>query len=207
MLRETMSERRRAKRFPRRLRTQFGEKNGRPFSHTGLTSDVSSTGMFINTTANLKPGTRIHAEVALTEKQSLYVEGVITRQVIIPPELRTVTRAGLGMRFLTGSDLLGELVPVLKERMQVTLVYPAQAQLKEAWDKELKKGGGFVWLERALAVNSTVLVELQLPFAGTNLSFEARVVHVATERPNRHGIAFMFADAPGVAQALAPYLA
>ena len=198
---DVLSEKRKSRRFTRRLRVHFGEKN-RPFSHTGLTADISATGMFIGTTAQVKPGTRIHAEVSVADDSSLYFEGVVARQVIVPPELRSVMKAGFGMRFLSAIDLLSELVPVLKERSQLVVSYASAAQLREAWNKELKHGGAFVWLENPHPLNSVVSVEVDLPFVGKKLPFEARIVHIAPEHNGKHGVAFMFLDVPGLSAAI-----
>jgi len=200
-----LSEKRKSRRFPRRLRVQFGEKKGK-FSHTGLTADISATGMFISTTAQLKPGTRLHAEVAIEQEQGLFFEGLVARQVIVPPELRTVMKAGFGMRFLSAAELLNELVPVLKERSQLVVSFASAQQLREAWEKELRHGGAFLWLEKPHPLNSVVAVELDLPFVGKKLPFEARIVHIAPEQNGRYGVAFMFLDVPALSAALTTLL-
>lgn len=186
----------------RRLKVRLGEKARAGFPHSGLTSDVSASGLFVSTTANLVPGTRVHVEVTTAENQPVMVEGVVARQVIVPPELRSVVRPGVGVRFLTGTELMGELVPAIRDRAQVHFTYDSAPALREAWDRDLRHGGAFCWTDRAHPLNSILTVEIDLPFAGRRLAFEARVVHVVPDQKGKHGLAFMFLDVAGATAAL-----
>lgn len=199
-----MAEKRTARRLARRLKVRFGEKERGGFTSTGLTNDISSTGMFVSTNAvaAITPGTRLHLEVTTPENQLMYFEGVVARQVVVPPELRAVIKEGFGLRFLTGSDLVSELVPAAQTSGQLRLTYETVAALRDAWERELKRGGAFCWTDRACALNSIVVVEVNLPFAGRRLTFDARVVHLVPEQQGRHGLAFMFVDTTGAMAAL-----
>lgn len=146
-----MAEKRTARRLARRLKVRFGEKERGGFTGTGLTYDISSTGMFVSTNAvaAIAPGTRLHLEVTTPENHAVYFEGVVARQVVVPPELRAVIKAGFGLRFLTGSDLVSELVPAAQVPGQLRLTYETVAALRDAWERELKRGGAFCWTDRA----------------------------------------------------------
>lgn len=204
-MRPGMSEKRKARRFARRLKVRFGEKN-RPFSHSGLTNDISATGMFVSTTTPVKPGTRLHVEVTTAEEALMFFEAVVARQVVVPPELRTLMRPGFGMRFLTGTELMSELIPSLKDQTHLQVVFDSVDSFREAWERELKRGGAFLWAEKAYPINSIVTVEFDFAFANRRLAFESRVVHVVPDHEGRHGMAFMFLDVNNATVALSALL-
>ncbi|MFO0601480.1 MAG: PilZ domain-containing protein [Myxococcaceae bacterium] len=204
-----MAEKRRSKRHSRRLKVRFGDAGSNAFPHNGLTNDVSSTGIFVVTGTNQKPGTRLHLEVMMTGEQPLFIEGVVARQVIVPPELRQVVRAGFGLRYLTGTELMAELVPALqgpKKDDPFTVVFDDESTWREAFEKEFRRGGCFVWSPKPQAPNSIVTLTIELRYSGRTLAFEARVVHVMPGPDGRHGVALMFVDAAGVAASLASTL-
>jgi hypothetical protein len=198
-------EKRRARRHARRLKVRYGEK-GKGFNHIGLTSDVSATGMFVLANSSPKPGTRVHLEVTLPGEVQLFVEAVVARQVLVPPELRQVVKSGFGVRFLTGTELMAELVPPLREPAKkgdpFTLAFDDPATWKAAWEREYSRGGAFVWSDTPVPANSTVMLTFDLKFLGRTLAFEARVVHVAPGADGRHGVALMFSDVAGATAAL-----
>ena len=183
-------EKRRHRRYARRFRVKFGEK---AFSHSGFTSDVSATGMFVVTQPVPKLGTRLHVEVTMDNERMLYFEGMVARMALVAPELRSVMKGGFGLRFLTGAELMAEMVPHLRDPKRLVLNYGSAEALHEAYEKELKRGGAFVWSDREQVVNSIVNLEIDAQFSGRQLAFECRVVHVVTE-PGRWGVALMFLD-------------
>jgi hypothetical protein len=184
-------EKRRHRRYARRFRVRYGEK---ALQHSGFTSDVSAAGMFVVTTAIPKLGTRLHVEVSVDNDRLLYFEGMVARMALVAPELRSVMKGGFGLRFLTGAELMAEMVPHLRDTKRLVLSYPTVEALNEAFEKELKRGGAFVWSERDQPVNSIVNLELDAQFAARQLAFECRVVHVVPEL-GRFGVALMFLDA------------
>lgn len=204
-----MGEKRRSKRHARRLKVRFGESGSAGFSHSGLTNDVSSTGLFVVTSANFKPGTRLHMEVTMPGEVGLFVETVVARQVIVPPELRQVVRAGFGVRYLLGTELMAELVPALSAPRRddpFWLSFDEPEAWRAAWEKELKRGGCFVWSSKPVAQNTIVKLTVDLRFLGRTLAFEARVVHAMPGADGRHGVALMFVDPAGAAAALSATL-
>lgn len=204
-----MGEKRRSKRHARRLKVRFGESGSVGFPHTGLTNDVSTTGLFVVSSTNFKPGTRLHLEVTLPGEVPLFIEGVVARQVIVPPELRQVVRAGFGVRYLSGTELMAELVPALSATRRDDPFWLAFDELPEwraAFEKELKRGGCFVWSPKPVAQNTVVKLTVELRFLAKTLAFEARVVHVMPGADGRHGIALMFVDPVGAAAALSATL-
>lgn len=161
--------------------------------------------MFVVTSAVPKLGTRLHVEVTIDNEKSLFFEGMVARLTLVAPELRSVMRGGFGLRFVTGAELMAEMVPHLRDPKRLVLSYPTLESLHEAYEKELKRGGAFVWAEREHPVSSIVNLELDAQFAFRQLAFECRVVHVVAE-PERWGLALMFLDANAAQAAIAGLL-
>ena len=183
-------EKRRHRRYSRRFRVKFGEK---ALDRSGFTSDVSATGMFVVANPVPKLGTRLHVEVAMDAERVLYVEGIVARMTLVAPELRSVMKGGFGLRYLTGAELMAELVPHLRDAKRLVLAYATADALNDAFEKELKRGGAFVWSDREHPVSSIVNLEIDAEFCNRALAFECRVVHVVPEA-SRWGVALMFLD-------------
>lgn len=202
-------EKRRSKRHARRLKVRFGDATVAGFPYSGFTNDVSSTGLFIVAGHSLTPGTRVHAEVTLPGERPLYIEAVVTRQAVVPPELRQVVRSGFGARFLTGVELMAELVPALaapKKDDPFLLTYADAEALRGAMERELKRGGVFLWSPKAVPQNTIVTLVFDLKFADKQLAFEARVVHTTPANDGRFGVALMFVDAGAAVTSLSSTL-
>lgn len=200
-----MGEKRRSKRHARRLKVRFGEAGTVGFPHSGLTNDVSATGLFVVSSQTPKPGTRLHLEVMMQGEKPLYLEGVVSRLVLVPPELRQIMKAGFGLRYLLGTELMAELVPSINQVRRddpFTLSFADEASWRAAVDKEYKRGGAFVWSPKPAATNTIITVTFDLQFLERQLAFEARVVHVMPGPDGRHGIALMFVDPGGAAASL-----
>jgi hypothetical protein len=150
--------------------------------------------MFVVTTPVPKIGTRLHMEVTMDNERLLYFEGLVARMALVAPELRSVMKGGFGLRFLTGSELMAEMVPHLRDQKRLTLSYSTPEALFDAYEKELKRGGAFVWSDREHLMNALVNLEIDAQYSGRQLAFECRVVHVVAE-PGRWGVALMFIDA------------
>lgn len=198
-------EKRRSKRHARRLKVRFGEQGTTSFPHSGLTNDVSASGMFVVSSHNLKAGTRVHLEVTLPGELPLFVEGVVARQMLVPPELRQVMKSGFGVRYLHGAELMGELVPTMTTLLKddpYCLHFEDEAQWREALEKEFKRGGAFLWTSKPVAQNAIINVTFDLRFLGRQLSFEAKVVHTMPCNDGRYGVALMFVDPAGAVAAL-----
>jgi Tfp pilus assembly protein PilZ len=188
-------EKRRHRRHARRLKVRFGVTD---LEQSGFTGDVSATGLFVVTGAQPKIGSRIHVEVTLMDQQKLYLEAVVARLTVVAPELRQIMKGGFGARFLTGAELMGEMVPHLRNKVHFQLTYPTQESFLTAYENELKRGGIFLWTEKEHPVNTILNLEIEAGWLGRSQSFEVRVVHVLPGADGRFGTALMFLD-PGSA--------
>ena len=184
-------EKRRNRRYSKRFKVRFGVKE--PTS-TGFTNDVSSTGMFVVTTTMLEIGQRVHGEVQVEEASKLYFEGVVARLTVVAPELRQIMKGGFGMRFLSGAELMGEMVPHLKDKTRIVITYTTQQGYKTAFETELKRGGVFVWTTTRYPPDSIVHLEIEAEFCNRSIAFECRVMNVVPGADGRFGTALMFLD-------------
>ena len=102
--------RRRSARRPRRVSVQFW-KQGDPHPYPGFTTNVSMTGMFIGTRSPLPSGTRIRIEVLV--ERGFMIEGVVAHARKIRGDLIQISQSGMGVRFLSVEELVGEVLPGL----------------------------------------------------------------------------------------------
>lgn len=184
-------EKRRNRRYSKRFKVRFGVKD---LALTGFTNDISATGMFVATSTVMSIGQRVHVEVLLEDDHKLYFEGVVARLTLVAPELRQIMKGGFGLRFLTGAELMSEMVPHLKDKSRIVITYPSLAGYVNAFENELRRGGCFVWTNTHYPVNTIVHLEIEAEFANRSVAFECRVMHVVNGADGRFGTALMFLD-------------
>jgi hypothetical protein len=194
-------EKRRAKRYSRRLKLKFGLTD---LSQNGATSDVSSSGCFI---VHAKPpplDTRLHIQLFTEGEKHIYYEATVRRIKQVPPELRTIERNGFGVQFLAPDDLLKEVLPHVAGITRLQVSFATEADLKKMINQEIKAGGAFIRTEKALTRDSEVLVELRLEFTRRNLEFPATVIHV--QDSGVRGVGVTFDDPDKVRDALKTFM-
>lgn len=194
-------EKRRSKRVPKRFNVRFGQSE---LSYSGFTRDISPDGAFIATSNLLKIGTRVHIQVVTSATRSVFFEGVVRRQRVVPPQLRQVEQAGIGISFLSPREVFDEVVPTSSVGNRFEVRFGDVDRLKEAWANELCIGGIFVRTDRHLARDAAVTVVLRLDFANKELEFTAKVMQSVTATVSGLSLGF---DAPDkVRTALAPFV-
>jgi Tfp pilus assembly protein PilZ len=102
--------RRRSARRPRRVSVQFW-RQGDPHPYPGFTTNISMTGMFIGTRSPMPSGTRVRIEVLV--ERGFMIEGVVAHARKTRNELVQAVQSGMGIRFLTVEELVGEVLPGL----------------------------------------------------------------------------------------------
>lgn len=190
-------EKRRARRHARRLRVRFGVRGEAGFPWDGFTHDVSASGLFVVTGHQVAPGGRVHLEVLLPGAGALYAEGLVSRQALVPPELRAVVRGGLGVRLLGAHELLGELVPSQAPPRagrgeRFCLAFTDREQLKTAYEQHFRRGAAYVVTEGAVPEQTLVTLTFDVRFVQRQLAVEGRVVGRETFPDGRtlHTVAF-----------------
>ncbi|MFN0063935.1 MAG: PilZ domain-containing protein [Myxococcaceae bacterium] len=193
-----MDERRRQKRHRKRLQVKYGEQD---LSLTGFTTDVSVTGAFITAPRLPSLDTRVHLQIFTDAASHVYLEAQVRRHKVVPLNLRTVERGGFGVRFLAAHELLADVVGTRGGIYDVH--YASKADLTKALLQEFRVGGLFVPTNRLVPQHTEVEVEIYLDFVDQRLTFEAKVVHVATT--GMQGLGLVFASRQRVQSALAPF--
>ena len=186
-------ERRRRKRFARRLQVSYWVKD-EDHPRQGYTTNVSTTGCFIATNAPLAPGTRLRIEFLIDD--GFYVEAVVTHAARVSTALQSIRSSGMGIRFLTISELITGLLPsgrdheteelgeIVRKRADAekdratesapiegsqshqttyTVGFRNVAYLLDAIDKEIHFGGVFVTTNAPADLHEEVRIALALP--------------------------------------------
>lgn len=104
-----VSERRVHPRYPRRIEVRFW-RQGESQPHSGFSTNISRTGIFLGTGFLLAPGERVRIEIVDPEK-GFVIEGRVARVHRVAQALRHVDQAGVGIRFLLPEELIEELLP------------------------------------------------------------------------------------------------
>jgi hypothetical protein len=87
--------RRRASRIRKRLGCSL-KIDGR--HHSGVVLDVSAAGLFVQTSAKPEPGTPVSVELSVPgSPRPLFLQAVVARQKLVPPQLLTVAQGGIGL--------------------------------------------------------------------------------------------------------------
>lgn len=98
----------RAQRFKRRFSIRFW-REGDPNPHTGYTTNVSLSGLFIATNTPVSPGERVQVEI-LGDDPNCTVLGEVVHAARVSPLLKRLREAGMGVRLLGTEELIGLLL-------------------------------------------------------------------------------------------------
>lgn len=200
-----MAEKRRHKRYAKRLTVRYG---AREINHTGYVVDVSLSGMFIASGMLPELHSRLHLMVQSDSGGPVYFEGIVARHKQVPPELRSIARGGFGVRFLLPEELLAELVPKsLISTAKLDVTFRTREDLKAAFDREIRAGGLFLQSDKKFERDAVVTLVMRLAFADCDLEFEGKVVHVTGgETPGPKGVALVFVETRKAQEVIATYL-
>src|SRR5262245_58557846 len=134
-----MAEKRRHRRYRRRLMVKFGETD---LHGSGFTTDISATGVFVQAPRLVALDSRVHLQIFFEGEKFMFFEGEVRRHKVVPLALRNVERGGFGARFLLPSELVNDAVGGRESHLE--LHYATQEALQQAFLAEIKVGGVFV---------------------------------------------------------------
>jgi len=86
-------DKRKSKRINKRLVASFGTEE---LQHTGITNDISETGLFIKTTRSYQPGSILKINLLLPNNGSTTFTGKVVRTYMHPP-FTSLARNGVGI--------------------------------------------------------------------------------------------------------------
>jgi hypothetical protein len=66
--------------------------------YSGVVLDCSPQGLFVQTSAHLPPGERVHVELGVSrQEEPMRLEARVARHKQVPPQLRSLAQGGLGL--------------------------------------------------------------------------------------------------------------
>ncbi|MEN9798835.1 MAG: hypothetical protein RL653_2531 [Pseudomonadota bacterium] len=169
-----MRERRKAKRFGRRLTVRWGES---AFEHAGFTQDVSSSGMFVVSRTLPDVGERVHLQVQVTATQVVHFEGRVQRHKQAPRALQSVAPSGFGVSFVPLEELVEDILPRLRAA-PLELSCATVEDARRLVDDQLRRGGLFVATQATPARDESLTVVIKLLFADAEVVLDGRVMQV-----------------------------
>ena len=187
-----MTDRRTADRFRRRVPVHFW-RPGESYRHSGFTSDVSTTGMFLATEEPLARGSRIRVAVGASDL-GFFVEGEVTHSNKRESHLSSARRVGMGVRFLPMEKILAKLVPELEASLTQNatpsddglyrVCYAGAEQFLEVYERDVQTGGLFVATQRPAAARERVEIKVVVEHSGIRpLRLAGTVVYRAEPTP------------------------
>ena len=184
-------ERRRAARRRAHYKVRFW---GQDLDANGFVTDVSNTGLFIETRKLPPAGARLHLEIYLTETPFL-AEGEVARVQNVPASIAAVRANGFGVRLVTWPEVVdpsrgGAKAAALASVASGTgteadpLIYDLSdpRRLQTVYTTEICRGGLFVQTGHIVTLGTTVAVTLRLPGPNPELSSKGRW-SIATRAP------------------------
>jgi hypothetical protein len=100
---------RRAERIKRRVTCEL-LLDGR--GYRGIVLDLSATGVFVQTEATPAPGARLRLRFHTPDRREFEVEASVARRQVVPPQLASVVRGGLGLRVERPPEAYFQLIGV-----------------------------------------------------------------------------------------------
>jgi hypothetical protein len=95
-------EKRLAKRYLKQVPTRFGDEAD--WSHVGVTSDISETGVLLRSSRIYPPSTMLSIKFVLPGGETAYCQGLVQWAKRVPPSLaRIVQKHGMGISLSSAS--------------------------------------------------------------------------------------------------------
>ncbi len=187
-MRAETKDRRRGSRNRARLRVRMWNDE---IDVTGLTRDISVSGVFVETRVPVPQRSRVHLELTL-ESGSFYAEGIVARTVKAPRALAAVKKPGVGVRFVgLLEEFYRETAAEPTDQVEMDLTDPEQ--LATVYARDIKRGGLFVLTDDPPERDSTVTIRLRLPHPHGDFDVRAVVIHVMNE-PSGVGVQLLDLD-------------
>jgi Tfp pilus assembly protein PilZ len=189
-------DKRKSRRYKRRIQLRFWsleERNPRK----GFTLNVSTSGMFIASTAPFKAGTRIFVEIP-SGSEKLVLQAVVRYAARVDPVLQKVKPSGMGIRLLTVEELMSEILKIRRsseestegpgldlaipesaelEGVVLTFTFETPHELANTFQRDLKHGGLFVPTAEAVEEDDQVVVEFLFDWdPGSAVQTQASVI-------------------------------
>jgi hypothetical protein len=173
----------------------------------GYSTNISTSGMHIATASPLAPQSRLRIEILFG--RGFLVEGVVAHRRAVHPELAKVTPPGMGVRFMSPEELVGELFPqeagaaggratgsgaegedAGAETRTFSVRFANPDEFLAVYDRDLLSGGLFVATSRPGRIRELVRLEIFPPGDGVPaVQVTARVVQRFLPEPGHSALA------------------
>jgi Tfp pilus assembly protein PilZ len=170
-----MGDKRRHRRYSKRLKVEWGEQD---FSNTAFTNNISKSGAFVISGKLPKIGQNVHIKITGEAGRWFACEGVVKWAKEVPPALRQIQRSGYGVRFMLPDELVESLIPHIRSEKRFEVLYQTAEDLQRAFNQELKHGGVFVPTKTPVALHEEVTVDIVLEFARHTIEAAGRVMQI-----------------------------
>lgn len=123
----------RRKRYSKHLQVRFW-REGDEAPHSGYTTNVSVSGMFVATNTPVAPKERVKVEI-LDEDKGCVVHGEVVHAARVSPLLAELRQAGMGIRLLGVDELIGALVGRRGEKIRRDIEFRVDAPMRTGYDR------------------------------------------------------------------------
>lgn len=172
-----MSDRRKHPRVKRRVQVEYGEDD---LGERAFARDISVGGLFLECRRLPDLGTRLHLHI-LEPHRDFYAEGIVVRQRKVDVRMRSIEKEGVGIRFITPSELVAEAIPKAARTRDTTAVVCADAEaVRTLLREQVYSRVLLVPVRNPAPAQGTVVefaIEVQLN-GGTTVEGQGRVVQV-----------------------------
>lgn len=83
--------------------------------HNGIVLDLSGSGLFIQTSAKLPPGSQVRIDLSLPDDEAVMTVEVVRRKQV-PAQLLTVAHGGIGVRILSAPESYYQFLQDVQDR-------------------------------------------------------------------------------------------
>ncbi|MCP4202637.1 MAG: hypothetical protein GY769_11965 [bacterium] len=128
----------RHRRYKKRLQVRFW-RQGDDNSHSGYTTNISMTGMFVATNTPVRPDERIKVEI-LGDDGGRVLYGEVVHAARVSPLLSKLRQAGMGIRLLGVDELVGELIGRDRGRLREEVEFRVHAPMRTGYEQPAGPG-------------------------------------------------------------------
>jgi len=128
----------RRRRYKKRLQVRFW-REGDDNPHSGYTTNISMTGMFVATNTPMTPNERVRIEI-IDENGNRFVHGEVVHAARVSPLLAELRKAGMGIRLLGVDELIGGLLGRGRERLREDIEFRVNAPMRTGYDQPAAPG-------------------------------------------------------------------
>lgn len=123
----------RPKRYNKRLQVRFW-REGDEAPHSGYTTNLSMSGMFVATNTPVAPNERVRVEI-LDRDKGCVVHGEVVHAARVSPLLAELRHAGMGIRLLGVDELIGELVGRGREKIREDIEFRVDTPMQATYEE------------------------------------------------------------------------